>query len=573
MRIADFPTIAAALDYAAGGEEGLSFYSASGALTEALPYRSLRAQATGLARRMLGAGLRPGDRVGLVAESDGDFVRAFFACQYASLVPVPLPLPAAFGGRERYIEHLGRMLLRARVSAAFGPAMFDAWLHEALRASGLGPVLAGTLAVLDGATAVSAPLPAQDPAGLGYLQFSSGSTRFPLGVAVTQRAFMANARGIGRDGLAVRAGDRAATWLPFYHDMGLVGFLLAPITCQLPVDVLATRDFVRRPLLWLDLISRNRATISYSPSFGYELCLRRGEAASTDGLDLSSWRSAGIGGDMIRPEVLSRFAARFARNGFRAEAFVPSYGMAEATLALSFTPPGEGARCDVIDRAILETRQRAVPAEHGPTRSFVICGCMLPGHEVEIRDERGAALGPRQVGRIVVRGPSLMAGYFDAAEETERVLSPDGWLDTGDLGYLADGRLVVTGRSKDLIIVNGRNLWPQDLEWTIEAELAAARSGDTAVFSVDDGTGEEVVALVQCRASEPQVRQDLAQEVGNLLRSRHGIAVKVVLVPPRSLPQTSSGKLSRSRARTMYLAGDFLPRAPAATTLAANAAG
>ncbi len=153
------------------------------------------------------------------------------------------------------------------------------------------------------------------------------------------------------------------------------------------------------------------------------------------------------------------------------------------------------------------------------------------------------------------------------------MLSPDGWLDTGDLGYLADGRLVVTGRSKDLIIVNGRNLWPQDLEWTIEAELAAARSGDTAVFSVDDGTGEEVVALVQCRASEPQVRQDLAQEVGNLLRSRHGIAVKVVLVPPRSLPQTSSGKLSRSRARTMYLAGDFLPRAPAATTLAANAAG
>ncbi|MGC8470292.1 MAG: fatty acyl-AMP ligase [Acetobacteraceae bacterium] len=573
FRIAGFPTLAAALDYAAEGDAGLCFYAASGTLTEALPYRTLRAQAIGLARRMLGAGLRPGDRVGLIAESDGDFVRAFFACQYAALVPVPLPLPTAFGGRERCIEHLGRMLRRARVSAAFGPAILDPWLREALHVAGLGPLLAGTLATLDHAAATAAPLPAQDPDGLGYLQFSSGSTRFPLGVAVTQRAFMANARGIGRDGLRVQPSDRAVTWLPFYHDMGLVGFLLTPITCQISVDVLATRDFVRRPLLWLELISRNRATISYSPSFGYDLCLRRATAIATDSLDLSSWRSAGIGGDMIRPEVLSRFAARFARNGFRAEAFVPSYGMAEATLALSLTAPGEGARCDVVDRAILETEQRAVPAAAGPSRSFVICGRMLPGHEVEIRDEGGAVLGARQVGRIVVRGPSLMAGYFDAAEETERVLSADGWLDTGDLGYLVDGQIVVTGRSKDLIIVNGRNLWPQDLEWTIEAELAAVRSGDAVVFSVDDGAGEEVVALVECRASAPEARRALEQETGNLLRGRYGIAVRVVLVPPRSLPQTSSGKLSRSRARAMYLAGEFAPRASAAPPLAATAVG
>ncbi|GGF47411.1 acyl-CoA synthetase [Aliidongia dinghuensis] len=556
-RYADFGSIAEALDYAAKGPTGLNFYSGKGTLIEALPYRALREQAIDLARRLLGAGLEPGDRVGLVAESDGDFVRAFFACQYAGLVPAPLPLPAAFGGKDGYIAHLKRMLQSARVSAAFGPAMLEAWLEEVV--ADLDLKAAGTLRALDGSPPVAGELPAQDPDGLSYLQFSSGSTRFPLGVAVTQRAFMANAQGMGRDGLAIGDGDRAITWLPFYHDMGLVGFLLTPIACQMTVDVISTRDFARRPLLWLNLISRNRATVSYSPSFGYELCVRRSETASIDGIDLSSWRSAGIGGDMIRPNVLTRFAERFGPHGFKAGAFVPSYGMAEATLALSFMPAGEGARHDVIDSAILEAEHRAAPARdtRRRTRTFVLCGRMLPDHDIEIRDEAGRLLPDRRVGRIFVRGPSLMSGYFDAPEETARVMSDDGWLDTGDLGYLVDGQIVITGRAKDLIIVNGRNLWPQDLEWAVEAELALLRSGDVAVFSVDGETDEEVVALVQCRSSEPAMRDALATEVANVLRGRHGLDSKIVLVPPHSLPQTSSGKLSRSRARTMYLAGEF----------------
>ncbi|MDE2581279.1 MAG: fatty acyl-AMP ligase [Rhodospirillales bacterium] len=559
-RLADFVSIADALDYAAKGPTGLNFYSADGAPREVLPYRVLREQAIDLARRLLGAGLEPGERVGLVADSDGDFVRAFFACQYAGLVPAPLPLPAAFGGRQGYIDHLRRMLQSARVSAAFGPAALETWLREAV--ADLAPKVAGTLKALDGVAPFAGDLPAQDPDGLSYLQFSSGSTRFPLGVAVTQRAFMANARGIARDGSAVRDGDRAVTWLPFFHDMGLVGFLLTPVACQMTVDVLATRDFARRPLLWLRLISRNRGTVSYSPSFGYDLCVRRGETMSTDDLDLSSWRGAGIGGDMIRPTVLARFAERFARHGFRAEAFVPSYGMAEATLALSFMPPDEGARFDVVDSAILETERRAVPARdpRSRTRSFVMCGRMLPGHEIEIRDDSGRKLRDRRVGRIFVRGPSMMAGYFDAPEETARVMSADGWLDTGDLGYLVGEQIVVTGRAKDLIIVNGRNLWPQDVEWSVEAALAQARSGDIAVFSVDGEDDEEVVTLVQCRSSEPATRHALASEVASLLRGRHGLDAKVVLVPPHSLPQTSSGKLSRSRARMMYLAGEFSPQ-------------
>jgi fatty-acyl-CoA synthase len=556
-RHADFGTIAGALDYAARGPTGLNFYSGKGVLVEALPYRLLREQAIGIARRMLGAGLKPGDRIGLIAESDGDFVRAFFACQYAGLVPVPLPLPAAFGGKDGYISHLRRMIESAQAAAAFGPAMLEAWLGEAV--AGLGLKIAGTLAPLNDVVPVAGDLPDQDTDSLAYLQFSSGSTRFPLGVAVPQRAFMANARSMGRDGLAIVDGDRCMSWLPFYHDMGLVGFLLMPMACQVTVDIIATRDFARRPFLWLNLISRNRGTVSFSPSFGYELCARRAETAPTDGLDLSSWRSAGIGGDMIRPNVLRRFAECFESCGFDAGAFVPSYGMAEVTLALSFTPPGQGAQHDTVDGNVLESEHHAVPARDAKarTRTFVLCGRILPDHDIEVRDETGRMLPDRRVGRIFARGPSLMTGYFGAPEETARVMADNGWLDTGDLGYLIGGEIVITGRAKDLIIVNGRNLWPQDLEWTAEADVASLRSGDVAVFSVDGEVDEEVVVLVQCRTADPAARDVLATEIANIFRGRHGLESKIVLVPPRSLPQTSSGKLSRSRARTMYLAGAF----------------
>ncbi|MBU6450003.1 MAG: AMP-binding protein, partial [Rhodospirillales bacterium] len=298
MRIADFGTLAEALDYAARGITGLNFYSGKGELTEILPYATLRSQAVALARRLLGMGLKPGERVGLLAESDGDFARAFFACQYAGLVPAPLPLPAAFGGKEGYISFLRRMIQGADAHAVFGPAVLADWLAEAVQ--GLNLRCSGTISELNNAPMVDeTSLPA--PESLAYLQFSSGSTRFPLGVAITQPAFMANAHYMAKYGLQVNSSDRCTSWLPFYHDMGLVGFLLMPIACQISVDILPTREFARRPLLWLSLIARNKASISFSPSFGYELCTRRAQTATTEGIDLSSWRRAGIGGDMIRP--------------------------------------------------------------------------------------------------------------------------------------------------------------------------------------------------------------------------------------------------------------------------------
>lgn len=553
LRLADFATVVEALDYAAEGAAGLNLHTPQAALAEALTYADLRRQALALAGGLLGAGLRPGERVAVLAETDGDFVRTFFACQYAGLAPAPLPLPAAFGGRAAYVEQLAGMLRRADVSAALGPAEFTPWLIEA--AAELPLRFVGALGDLREEPSFE-PAPRR-PEELAYVQFSSGSTRFPQGIAVTQAALMANARAVGRHGLKVREGDRATSWLPFYHDMGLVGFLLIPLCCQLSVDLLPTRAFVRRPLLWPELISRNGGTLSYSPSFGYELTARRAATGTPAGLDLGGWRVAGIGGDMVRPHVLEAFAERFASAGFRREAFVASYGMAEATLALSSAPLDRGLRTDSVDLALLQREGVAEAAGEGSARAFVLNGPALPGHAIEARDEHGLALPERRVGRLFARGPSLMQGYLGEAGETATVLSDEGWLDTGDLGYLLDGEVVVTGRAKDLVIVNGRNIWPQDLEWSAETEVDGLRSGDVAVFSVDGEQEERVVALVQARSRDPETRLALQEAVTNHLRARHGVAVQVTLVGAHALPMTSSGKLSRSRARQAWLDGAF----------------
>lgn len=562
QRLGDFETLPEALDYAARGATGIAFHGLRGGQGASLSYRELREDARALARRLMGAGLVPGERVAILADTSSDFVRAFFACQYASLIPAPLPLPPPFGGRDNYVVQIERLLREARAVALFGPDDVLPWL--ALTAQQLQLKMFGSISDLRAVQpAVADPLPS-GPDDIAYLQFSSGSTRHPTGVAVRQHAAMSNISGIMRHGLRIRPGDRSVSWLPFYHDMGLVGFLLTPVAGQVSIDLLATSDFARRPLLWLSILSENRGTISFSPSFGYELCVRR-QAGVPDNLDLSSWRVAGLGGDMIRPNSVARFAETFARNGFRAEALLPSYGMAEATLAVSFAPLDTGVRTDTVDLDRLE-REGIAAAPAGAVarqREFVFCGKPLPAHALEVRDTSDRILSDRHVGRILIRGPSIMQGYDGQPEKTLEVLSDDGWLDTGDLGYRLDGDVVITGRAKDLIIINGRNIWPQDLEWSIEQTVPGVRSGDVAAFSVDEGGGEEtLVLLAETRGlSDAASQERRIAEIGAVLRTRHGLEGRVVLVPAGSLPQTSSGKLSRTWARRRFLAGDFaLPR-------------
>ncbi|HEY0648138.1 fatty acyl-AMP ligase [Phenylobacterium sp.] len=558
FRQGGFATLIEALDFAAQGPTGLNLYGLRGELVEALPYAMLRERARAMASRLLAAGLKAGDRVGLVAETDADFVTAFFACQYARITPAPLPLPAPLGGRDAYVEQIGRMLASAAAAAVFGPETLQPWLKDAAESAGVK--LAMTVAELPDAPAADLPAPeADDPC---YVQFSSGSTRNPTGVLCTHRALMANALASTRDGLQVTAADRAISWLPLYHDMGLVGFLLMPLSVQMSIDLMPTSAFVRRPLLWLDLMSKNRGTISYSPSFGYELCAKRGDG-TREGLDLSAWRVAGCGGDMVRPGPLLAFAERYAAAGFASTTFVPSYGMAEATLGLTMGPLGKGLIFDTIDVDRMEKDGVVKAGASARSRAFVRCGAIFPDHELEVRDEDGRVLPELRVGRIFVRGPSLMREYFGDPQATAAALSADGWLDTGDLGYLADGQITPTGRAKDLILLNGRNVWPQDLEWTAESEIERLRSGDVAAFSIDADAAEQLVVLVQTRSSDPEVRRALTDDVAALLRARHGVEPRVELVGHNTLPQTSSGKLSRSKARALFLAGAFRQEEPA----------
>ncbi|WP_201154346.1 AMP-binding protein [Rhodothalassium salexigens] len=591
-RVADFDTLVDALNYAATGERGLNFFSARGELAVSMPYRDLRDRAETFGRRLVDYGLAKGERVALIAETSADFVVAFMGCQYASVLPVPLPLPTSFGGREGYVGQLRQQVTSCGARLVIGPDAMVGLMEDAAR--DLDVAFTGAMAQFEAQTSADAALRLPSPDDLAYLQYSSGSTRFPHGIAVTHRSLMANCAGIGQDGVKLREGDRNVSWLPFYHDMGLVGSLLTPVAAQVSADYMATEDFARRPLQWLKLITRNRGTISYSPSFGYDLCARRLGDRGVDDMDLSCWRVAGIGGDMIPPDVIRGFCTTFAGAGFEPTTFVPSYGLAECTLAVSFAPLGRGIEVDEVEERILtgegysdQTLTGAhSPANghaahqnghqnghgalnghmgshnghngaHGPkrTREVVNCGRPLPQYELEIRDDRGRALTERAIGRVFVRGPSVMREYFNDAEGTRRVLSADGWLDTGDMGYLLDGCLYVIGRVKDMIIVNGRNHWPQDIEWAAE-QVDGIRAGDIAAISVPGANAEEVpTVLVQCRLRDKAARAEFAREVRQQILGATGIACSIELIPPRTLPRTSSGKLSRSKARAQYLAG------------------
>ena len=555
FRAADFSTLTEALDYAAQGETGANFYTGRGELYATLPYATLREEACVLGRKLLGMGLEKGDRVALVAETNPDFLRFFFACQYAGLVPVSLPASVNLGGHSAYVSQLRGLLKSSAAAVAMAPRGYLSYLEEA--GENLGLRLIGDPGVFQALPEADVAFQAVDPTDIAYIQYTSGSTRFPRGVVIEQRSVMSNLGGIIRHGVRMGPGDRCFSWLPFYHDMGLVGLVLVPVAAQTSVDYLDTREFAMRPRQWLNLMTRTKATISFSPPFGYELCARRLRPGEAGKYDLSNWRVAGVGAEMIRSETLVRFAEALAPAGFNDKAFLACYGMAECSLAISFAPLFEGHSTDCVDGDHHSDCQEALPIElsenPGRTRCFVECGRPLPEYEVEIRDDAGRVLPDRRSGTIFVRGPSVMSGYFNAPEETADTLSEDGWLNTGDVGYRVDGSLIITGRKKDLIIINGRNIWPQDLEYLAEHQ-PEVRIGDALAFSVPGPDSEEIcVLVVQCRESDPNKRAALIDRLTRLVRLELGIDCYVELVPLHTLPRTSSGKLSRSKARQNFI--------------------
>jgi fatty-acyl-CoA synthase len=560
-RLSDFATLGEALDYAATGKRGLNFHDMRGQLARPYPYSEMRQDAMDVAFRLISHGVKKEDRIALIAETGPDFAALFFGCVYAGAWPVPLPLPTSFGGKESYIEQLSVQLKSSDPTILFFPPELAEMAGAAAEACGVEGL---NWAAFADRIALKCELPAANTEEICYLQYSSGSTRFPHGVAVTHKALLNNLSAHSH-GMEVIQSDRCVSWLPWYHDMGLVGCFLSPVANQVSTDYMKTEDFARRPLAWLDMISEADGTvISYSPTFGYDICARRISSKSNVGerLDLSKWRLAGNGADMIRPDVMQSFVDAFGDAGFSARAFAPSYGLAEATLAVSIMPMGQGIQVELVEETDL-TGTRGGADRPTRYRAIVNCGKAVKDMTIEIRSEDGDRLADQTIGKVWCSGPSLMKEYFRDPESTAACLV-DGWLDTGDMGYMSDGYIFIVGRAKDMIIINGKNHWPQDIEWAVE-QLPGFKSGDIAAFSITLPGGEETPAvLVQCRTSDAFERAKLHEQIKDKVRSVTGMNCLVELVPPRTLPRTSSGKLSRAKARNLYLSGEIQPYAIAA---------
>lgn len=557
-RFSDFDTLVDAIEYAAKGKRGPNFFNAKGDLIESLTWADVYERAQVIGRKLVGLGFEKGDRIALIAETSANFVSFFVGCQFASVLPVPLPLPTSFGGKDGYVSQLRMQMESCEANGIMAPSFMDEIIAEAT--SGMDLVFKGSMDDYM-ATEVDGDHRLPSPDDLAYLQYSSGSTRFPHGVSVTHRSLLANTHGMGYHGVRLAEDDRCVSWLPFYHDMGLVGTLLTTMTCQVSVDFIPTEEFARRPLSWLRVISRNKGTITYSPTFGFDICARRAamRASAMEGLDLSSVRVAGIGAEMIRPDVLRMFTETFAPIGFSEKAFLPSYGLAECTLGVSFGRVGKGIEIDMVEEAKLTGDRHVLVngSADSRMREVVNCGTPLPEYDIEIRDEDDQNLPESNVGRVFLRGISVMREYFNDPETTRAVLSPEGWLDTGDMGYMKDGDIYIVGRAKDMIIVNGKNHWPQDIEWAAE-QLDGVKTGDVAAISVPGENAEEVpMLLAQCRISDTAERAKLIEDLRRQVQQATGVNCLIELVSPRALPRTSSGKLSRTKARNQYLSGSL----------------
>lgn len=548
-----FTSLVDALEYAATGDTGFNFYDHRGQLYKALSYRELRQEAQVLARKLLGLGLQRGDRVGIIAETDPMFHRFFFACQYAGLIPVALPANIQLGAHKAFINQVRRMLESSSAAIVVAPESHADFLAEI--AHDLDLVMAGRPDEFDSLAEKEVEFVTPSAQDIAYLQYTSGSTRFPRGVEINQETVLDNLREIAQNGLKLTNQDRFVSWLPYYHDMGLIGFILTPMIAQLSADYLGSRTFAMRPRLWLKLISDNRGTISSSPTFGYALCARRLRPADYEKYDLSSWRAACVGAEQINPLPLKSFAEALAPCNFNEKAFVACYGMAECVLAVSFAPLDLGLSIDYVDQGVMMSSGEARPVDPMAANAvaYADCGILLPGFDAKIVDDHGIEVAERQCGEILLKGTSVMSGYFQDEESTHAVLSEDGWLDTGDIGYLVGDRIYITARSKDVIIVKGRNIWPNDME-VVAQRLDGTRLGGVAAFSVSGFSEEETAVIVlETKERDDEVRHQMKQRLTRLMHEHFGINVIIDLVKPGTLPRTSSGKLSRFQSKQAFL--------------------
>ncbi len=583
-----FPTLAAAIEDAAKADPTLGFrfiseagvpgFGAGAASSEAsFSYTALERASARYGGALQALGLKKGDRVALILPTNEDFVLCFFGAIRAGIVPVPIYPPVGLGQLQTYLDNTRHIVAKSGARALVTSNQIKRLLGTVQASS---PTLEQVVAV----EAIRESLEPLKPVKLGpddvaFLQFTSGSTSRPKGVTLTHANLMANVRCIVSDGLRMTADDVGVSWLPLYHDMGLIGFVLAPVINRTPVVFLPPLLFLKRPIAWFQALTRHKGTISFAPNFAFALCVKRIRERELEGIDLSAWRVAGCGAEPIRPETLEAFAESFTKVGFQRSALLPSYGMAESSLAVSFTELGEGMKTLAVDGELLwaENVAKLVADDDERAVRLVSCGRRFPEHQIAVfpaDDEtgNGEPLPPLHVGEIRLKGPSVMPGYWEDAERTKQTFA-NGWLRTGDLGFLHEDRLYICGRSKEVIIVNGRNYYPQDIEWAA-SQVPGVRKGNAIAFGASDRgerDRERVVVAFECQdvpkgadARElAKEKQPLSQAVRKAVQEAMALTLDdVVPLPPGILPKTSSGKLQRAKTRELYESGELVARKP-----------
>lgn len=549
-------TLVEALDTVAQRDHlGFSHWADEKLPVDFVLHGDLRRRARRLAVALLDLGFSPGDRIALILPDSAQFIAGMFACMIAGMIAVPVYPPMNLTQLKSYLTNTSHILRRAgcrlvvtdgQVRPALGTLMTDV------------PGLRGieVLTALEARVDVFAEPPNAPISGdsVAFLQFTSGSTSQPKGVTLTHAQLLANIQAFGM-ALEVheREGLSAVSWLPLYHDMGLIGLVFGSIRFAVRTLFIAPLLFLKRPSIWLKKISEKRAQFTFAPNFAYGLCSTRIKDHELAGVDLSSLEIAGCGAEPIRRATLEAFADRFKAFGFRREALLPCYGLAEHSLAATFTQPGTSLRSDSIDPEALALGE-ARPVFGENAIEVVSCGRPFPGHELRIDDDAGQELPERQVGHIRLKGPSVMSGYWDDSEMTAAAMR-DGWLDTGDLGYIKDGDLYVCGRHKDMIIVQGRNYYPSDIEWQA-GEVAGVRRGNVVAFGMFDAKMGRERVLVAAEIRDEQAGQTIRDEI--IARVLEALSLRideVLALPPGSLPKTSSGKLQRRKTVELYRLG------------------
>ncbi|MFO0677650.1 MAG: fatty acyl-AMP ligase [Polyangiaceae bacterium] len=514
-------------------------------------------------------GLKKGDRVALILPTNEDFVLAFYGAIRAGIVPVPIYPPLGLGQLQSYLDNTRHIVAKSGARALVTTSKIKRLLGTVQESC---PALEQVVAI-EGIRESMEPL---KPEKIGlddvaFLQFTSGSTSRPKGVTLTHGNLAANIKCIMEDGLQINDDDVGISWLPLYHDMGLIGFVLAPLYHRTPIVYLSPLMFLKRPVTWFQAFTRHKGSIAYAPNFAFALAVKRIREPDLANIDLSHWRVAGCGAEPIRPETLEAFADKFAKVGFKKEALYPSYGMAESSLAVAFTELGKGTQHIAVDGQKLWSEGEAtiVPEDHEEAIRLVSCGKAFPFHDFAIFDPEDKTsetpLPAGKVGEIRIQGPSVMRGYWEDVEKTQEAFAGK-FLKTGDLGFMNEGHLFICGRSKEVVIVNGRNYYPQDMEWEA-SKVPGVRKGNVVAFGARDPSGVErdrervVLAFEVQDASALAKANELTLAVRKAVQEGMALTLDDALaLAPGTLPKTSSGKLQRTKTRELYESGELAGR-------------